>query len=190
MIWRKPVFDRVRADVDNALKQIKEWREQTVQGQSPEIVELKGCLNVSDLIRIEGNIEYLADFLNDLHFPINAPVKTDWVMTDIPTAEDVNRILGNVMEIRTKYYPSYGVEAPQNMLTYEDINKVELNLLRLQEMIYSMILGYKRCNTFNSGSTFFLPLVSGSPWGALEHLTWGDLETETWESLTIFTRGR
>lgn len=190
MNWRNPVFDRVQEDVDNALTQIKQWREEMTQGEIPQVFELKGCLNVSDLIRIEENIEYIITLVNEVLFPTYGVIRNNWSMEDIPTVEDVNRILNNIRTIRTNYYPPADAPAvPENMLTFTDINAIEKNLYELKEMLIPMFLGYRRCNAIVSGGTLMLPIISGTTWEDVEADSWENLEDKTWEIITILKRG-
>ena len=60
-VWINPVYDRTQEDVEYAKQKIAEWIAADTMENSLVVHDLKGCLNVSDLNRIEGNIKYLAE---------------------------------------------------------------------------------------------------------------------------------
>ncbi len=59
---------------------------------------LKGALNCSDLNRIEGNTEFLAN----LYEITGLAFKPNWHMTDVPERSDFQRIIDNVDVLRTR----------------------------------------------------------------------------------------
>ena len=88
---------------------------------------LKGFLNHTDLNRIEGNIQEVADTLE-----ISVDVgKTDWVMNSLPTLSDFQRIRDNTQKIRSSGYARKDTPLtpvlPLN--TYGKINDIEKILL-------------------------------------------------------------
>lgn len=61
--WVEPVTDRTQEDVDHAKELIAGWHSLT-EGQKAEyLAGLKGCLNSTDLERMENNIQILIDVL-------------------------------------------------------------------------------------------------------------------------------
>ena len=169
MIWIPTVTDRTQRDVDEALSKLAEWRKWISVGLVPETQELKGCLNVSDLNRIENNLGYLIELVkwqDPEETEINDCVKTDWSVADIPNISDIERILGTLRDIRVKCdIPLSQTPVPDTMLSFDDINAVEenLNLLRSKlEVVF---------------------------WFKLEAHTWGDLENYTWETLVNIRKG-
>jgi len=168
-LWISTVTDRTQRDVEEALSQLAEWRKWISVGLVPETHELKGCLNASDLNRIENNLGYLIELVkwqDPEETEINDYVKTDWSVADIPNISDIERILGTLRDIRIKcgILPSQ-TPLPDTMLHFDDINAVEenLNLLRSKlEVVF---------------------------WFKLEAHTWGDLENYTWETLVNIRRG-
>lgn len=99
---------------------------------------LKGTLNYTDLNRIEGNSQEIANIFG---IPIGA-VKTDWTMTDIPTRKDYQRIRDNVQKIRSasiiRSDTPITPELPLNR--YEKINDIEKILFDVYDL-------YTRNNT-------------------------------------------
>lgn len=187
MRWIVPVVDRTLSDVQDALAQIEMWRTQVANGQSPTVTELKGCLNVTDLNRIEANTRYISQFLQRYGYQTNVTTKVDWTDESLPNATDVNRIIDNIKEIRNKYYEPAGMPSlPQTMVSFSDINAIEQSLLLFREMLLGMVGAFRRSGTFVAGSPFRLPMNIGVTWIALENVTWGDIEGETWKKLMIY----
>ena len=157
--WKKPVYDRTQEDVDRAIEQISEWVTSSLSGKPIVVSDLKGCLNVADINRIEGNIAYLSERLSEYYYVANTPSKT-WDRSGLPTKYDVGRILRNIRELREVFcvHPN-APSVPSSMLRYEDVNAVELNLELIKELLEQMIgCLYKKLDNFKLGSTFFLPI--------------------------------
>jgi hypothetical protein len=156
--WKEPVFDRTQEDVDFAIQKIAEWIGGLAVENSSLVYDLKGCLNVSDLNRIEGNIKYLNDMLGELGYSVGVTTR-EWGRSDIPTTEDVSRIINNVREIILSYYQQEGVTAlPSGMGGYNQINAIEENLLKIKELLDCMINSYQRSGTFTSDGMRMLPI--------------------------------
>lgn len=156
--WKTPVIDRTAEDVTFAKQKIAEWITAIQTGEYAETFELKGCLNVSDLNRIEGNIKYLNDMLGELGYPVGVTTR-EWGRSDIPTTEDVSRIINNVREIILSYYQQEGVTSlPSGMGGYNQINAIEENLLKIKELLDCMINSYQRSGAFTSDGMRMLPI--------------------------------
>lgn len=153
-VWLEPIFDRTQADVEFALQKIAEW---SASGNSQGGYELKGCLNVSDINRIEGNIAYLAETLEKYQYGVNVKTR-EWSISDLPTEQDIARIVNNTCELLEAYYVPHGIPAlPKEMLSYGEVNDVEQILSFIKEVLDSMIGSFKKCNTFRAGSKVILP---------------------------------
>lgn len=62
--WIPPVMDRTQDDVDLAARLMAAgWKNLTAEEQEKYLKGLKGCLNTSDLYRIENDIQILLDVL-------------------------------------------------------------------------------------------------------------------------------
>lgn len=145
--WIVPVFDRTQDDVIYAISKIAEWKENNITNTS----RLKGCLNDTDINRIENNIQYISDRLSSLYYFTKIEAKT-WDMSQLPDITDVNRIIGNLNNIISSYFkPNNSPDVPTTMLTYEQINHIEQNLSLLKEMIDNMVNSFRECGTFNCG---------------------------------------
>lgn len=156
--WNEPVFDRTEEDVAFAKEQIQKWIDDVLTGNPVETYDLKGCLNLSDINRIEGNIQYLSDKLDELQYVTGTSNKT-WKRDSLPTRGDIRRILSNLKAIIDAYHQQKGTAAlPDNMATYSEINAIEENLYNIKVLLDAMIMGFPKSGTFQSGSMRVLPI--------------------------------
>lgn len=152
--WITPVTDRTDVDVAFARDKIQEW----IIAQTAVTYDLKGCLCLSDLNRIEGNIAYLNDLLTGLYYPPGATCRT-WDKGDLPTVLDVERMLGNVKRILAAYYTPTGLgDVPESMGTHVEINSLETYLVRLKELLDWMQFEFQKGGMFQAGARRILPL--------------------------------
>ena len=170
MAWIEPIFDRTLADVEFAIQKIDEWKKSlihltdtrvennTLVARMGVVYELKGCLNLSDINRIEGNIEYLAERMESYSYAPNIHSK-QWGRVDLPNQNDMSRIIENIRALIRSYYPPHNPpNLPTTMLSYEDINAIEENLYLLKQMLDCMENSFRKVGTIKSGSTMFLPI--------------------------------
>lgn len=154
MRWITPVPDRTDEDVAFARDKIQEW----ISAENPEPYDLKGCLCLGDLNRIEGNIAYLNDLLTALYYPPGASCRT-WGISGLPTALDVERIIDNLKRILAAYYRPTGLEdVPNSMSTHVEINLLETYLARLKELLDWMQFEFQKSGMFRAGARRMLPL--------------------------------
>jgi hypothetical protein len=122
------------------------------------VYDLKGCLNLSDITRIEDNITYLATRLTQYRYAIDINSK-EWTKESLPTADDMKRIATNIRSIFTGFIePSDSAAVSNVMLSYEDINALEYNLYLLKQMLDAMVGSFIKSGTYKSGSTNRLPI--------------------------------
>ena len=123
-----------------------------------DVYELKGCLNLLDLNRIEGNIAFLAEKMESYSYSPDIHCK-QWSKADLPNGNDMSRIIDNIRALISAYYsPHNPPELPTTMLSYEDINSIEKNLHLIKEMLDWMESSFKKVGTIKSGSKMFLPI--------------------------------
>ena len=122
------------------------------------IYDLKGCLNLSDITRIEDNITYLATRLTNYRYPIDVTTK-EWDANSLPPAQDMIRIGANIHSIMSGFatYSELGT-VPDDMLSYDDINALERNLYLLKQLLDAMEGSFIESGTYRSGSTTRLPI--------------------------------
>lgn len=148
MAWQIPIYDRTLADATTAR-----------QNQS-SASNLKGALNVSDLNRIEGNIEYLKSVLDTYGYHTTIITHSEWNVNDLFYLTDMDRIRQNVINLVDAYY-SYTttptIELGNYYLDVTDINDVEKVLYDINEILNLMINSFKPSGTFVSGQSTILP---------------------------------
>lgn len=153
--WISPIFDRTAENVAFAKEQIQKWKDARSPNKS---YPLKGCLNLYDMNRIEGNIQYISDILDSLYYLTGATCKT-WAKSGMPTEPDARRILNNLQRIESVYRQPKGVpNIPDSMATYSDINSIEENLYHIKLLIDTMIGCFQKSGTFQSGAMRMLPI--------------------------------
>ena len=132
--------------------------EDSLMVQFGGVYDLKGCLNLSDITRIEDNISYIADRLIQSHYPVVVASK-EWTKTDLPNANDMKRIAKNIQSIINGFVsPIKKVEIPETMLSYQDINNLEHNLYLLKELLDIMSTSFIPSGTNKCGDTIRLPI--------------------------------
>jgi hypothetical protein len=145
--WIEPIFDRTIDDVYYAIAKIEEWK----GTEAKEVTDLKGCLNVSDINRIDGNIQYLKERLNALYY-FPSTLHVVWDGDDLPDEMDINILLGSLWNVVDAYFkPTNSPDVPDTMLTYTQINDIEKILYLVKEMIEDMVASFRECGTFNCG---------------------------------------
>jgi hypothetical protein len=123
-----------------------------------DVYDLKGCLNLTDLNRIEGNITYLAEKMESYSYSPNIRGK-QWTNEDMPNQNDMSRIIGNIRALISAFYsPSSPPSLPTTMLSIADINVIEENLYMIKEILDCMQSSFKKVGTIKSGSRMLLPI--------------------------------
>jgi hypothetical protein len=123
-----------------------------------DVYELKGCLNLLDLNRIENNIAYLAEKMESFSYAPNIHGK-QWDRVSMPNQNDMSRILDNIRSLMGAFHsPDNPPPLPTTMLSYGDINAIEENLYLIKELLDCMASSFKKVGTIKSGATTFLPL--------------------------------
>lgn len=123
-----------------------------------DVYELKGCFNLSDLNRIESNIEFLAEKMEGFAYTPNIHGK-QWSREDMPNQDDMSRIIDNIRSLISAFYsPDNPPSLPTTMLSYDDINAIEENLYLIKQLLDVMQTSFKKVGTIKSGSTTFLPI--------------------------------
>lgn len=123
-----------------------------------DVYDLKGCLNLLDLNRIEGNIAYLAEIMENFSYSPNIHGKV-WDKTNMPNQNDMSRIIENIRALVNAFYsPDNPPSLPTTMLSYTDINAIEENLYLIKQLLDCMQSSFKIVGTIKSGSTTFLPI--------------------------------
>lgn len=121
------------------------------------VYDLKGCLNLLDINRIEGNIAYLSEKLSELDYPSNVSSK-QWDKDNLPTEQDIQRIIENIKSlVKSFYQPSDAPALPSGMASYSDVNAIERNIDLIKYLLDCMVSSFKISGAYISGSTMSLP---------------------------------
>jgi hypothetical protein len=123
-----------------------------------DVYELKGCFNLLDLNRIEGDIAFLAEHMEEFAYAPNIHGK-EWNRGDMPTQNDMSRIVENIRALISAFYsPDNPPSLPSTMLSYNDINAIEENLYLIKQLLDVMQTSFKQVGTIKSGSRMILPI--------------------------------
>lgn len=123
-----------------------------------DVYELKGCLNLVDLNRIEGNIAYLAEKMESYSYSPNIHGK-QWSRVDMPNQNDMERIIENIRALVSAFYsPDNPPPLPTTMVSYADINAIEEYLSLIKQLLDVLESSFMKVGTIKSGSTMFLPI--------------------------------
>lgn len=122
------------------------------------VYDLKGCLNLSDITRIEDDIAYLSNLLISYRFPVATNSK-EWTTMGLPTDEDMKRIAANIRSLFEGFYaPVEASPIPEVMLSYQDINALEYNLHLLKQLVDAMQVAFIPSGIYKCGVTNRLPI--------------------------------
>lgn len=150
------VYDRTINDVNYA--------KQVIATANLSLVELKGCLNVFDLARIESNMQMLWEELDEWGYQMTSlTFKFDWTFDSLLDSANVARILGNINSIADDFYRPQGWETmPTTLKSYGDINKIEKNIYLMKTALDEIQRHAFRSGAFNAftrnGEYYILPL--------------------------------
>lgn len=121
------------------------------------VYDLKGCLNVADINRIEGNIAYLAEKFSELAYPTSVSTR-EWTKDALPTERDLQRIINDIREcVRAFYQPDNAPSLPSAVSSYSDVNAIEKNIDLIKYLLDCMVSSFKKTGAFKSGSKMVLP---------------------------------
>ena len=120
--WIEPIYDRTYGDV-----QILET--DTTNANT------KGAYNYTDLNRVEQNTKYCMEYMVDhkiIRVPPSMAIKMNWTENDIPTRDDMIRIVRNVMILMESSNPIIKEDFIElheaTQFTYQVANAIEHNL--------------------------------------------------------------
>jgi len=120
--------------------------------------DLKGCVNASDLNRIEGNLDYLnGRIIFKGGFPDKRVVVKTWKRGEVVQYSDVRRLLNNALYIMG-LYDLYGAVPihPVTIRDYEGMNNLEIMTQLAKEQVTAK-------------------------WEQLSSLSWGDMSNTYWD---------
>ena len=105
----------------------------------------KGTYNASDLNRVGAAMNYVADRLRSIGFIPYIDPKTDWLKTEWPTPQAMERYISDLAELRSKFEQAkYTPPVPPDMvdLTWQEANDIERILEDVDALITNIIAGW------------------------------------------------
>ena len=95
--------------------------------------------------RIEGNLEYLHDYVNANGYTTSTFTVNNWVISDEPTYDELQPIIDYINELQGILI-STGVSTPSDFdrLTYLEENDIEENTYTLKQLFEGTINGFTR----------------------------------------------
>lgn len=163
-MWLRPITDRTLEDVIYAQSKVKEWIAAYSRGETPTVIDLKGCVNASDLNRIEGNLDYLNQrVVFKGGTPDDRVVVKTWKRGEVVIVSDVMRLLRNARWVADLYGLSNVVPIPlETIRDYKDMNNLEIMTQLAKEQITAR-------------------------WEQLSGLLWGDMSITYWDDAISLT---
>lgn len=114
-MWQQPIYDRTSKDITDKTN--------------------KGYLNYTDMNRIEGNIEFIAELMG-----VNVITKS-WNVLTLPTSADFTRIISNIRKLEDSINFTAYKDSPNHPInTFNKINLIE-SLIASIKGDYDLILG-------------------------------------------------
>lgn len=127
------IYDRNILDVQIAKELLTKiyttkYSSLTADEKTKWIAGLKGCLNYTDINRIESNCKTISDLIG-----LNLTTKSTWINGEHIKVSDFERIRNNVIAIRnTNYIRSDTPQTPELPLNrYDKINDIEKILINV-----------------------------------------------------------
>lgn len=132
------ITDRTAQDV----ARVKEltFKDMTEEELTEWLAGMKGAYNYTDLNRVNEAVIYVTERLKTVGWYIEPITKTDWTMTDFPTASDMKIYLDNIRLIRS-CLPTNIPQVPADMdkLSYEEANTIERILILIDDVITNIM---------------------------------------------------
>lgn len=116
---------------------------------------IKGCLNITDLHRIENNIEYLYNIL--VEYGNIVSIETGdiiWKQSDFPILSEIDRIKSNIKGLLNKISYNSIIQLNDLYIDYYDLNTLEFEINQLNFLLLNMISNFRYSGEFYSGTNF------------------------------------
>lgn len=147
------IYDRTKADVDEAIR-IRKEKVQTFQELTEAEAEIleRGMMTINTLNRIEEKQIELKELFRGMGYFCGDIQNKVWNYTQIFNRDEFERILENTDALRDAFFVF--TETPQTppvSFHYEDINAIEKILHDLDVMINGVKSNYRYCGEFICG---------------------------------------
>lgn len=149
----------------------------------------KGHYNASDLNRVGLAMEYLSKRFASYGYTAPVSPKTDWVIEDIPTIEQMANYLKDLATLRGVYsvlQTTPSVPPDMKYLTYGEANDIEQILSDIEFVINQVVRSFRRSDAFGfwSGANPFPSAENdmGRTWEELDAMNteWVNWQVADW----------
>ena len=138
MIIDELITDRTQADVDYVNTLTAKWLDGSITAQEKTAWYdgLKGAYNFTDLNRIGGAVDYVADILNQSGRSITVTAKQDWTVADIPTQTQMSAFLSDLQFLKNSV-SGIMIQIPSTMnnLDFRTANQIEQLIIAVYNAI-------------------------------------------------------
>ena len=147
------ITDRTATDVSTVIRlSQKGWANMTEEERSAYLSSLKGSYNATDLNRVGGAVQYIANRLAEYGVSVSVHPKVDWSRSDFPMPDDMDAYLADIRTLRSLYeidLPS----VPNDMegFTWQEANNIEQILVELDFIISQISLAWFYSGEIHSG---------------------------------------
>lgn len=110
--------------------------------------------NASDLNRVGAAVQYVAERFAAQGYAVEVSPKTDWLVSDIPTASELETYRQNIATLRALLVVMPTTpETPDSMagLTYTEANSIEQILLDLDTLLTNAALAWYQSGELYAG---------------------------------------
>ncbi|NCB52290.1 MAG: hypothetical protein EOM54_10465 [Clostridia bacterium] len=149
------ITDRTSADATR-WRQLKNkgFAAMTAAERAEWLGAMKGTYDYTDRNRVGEAIAYLAGLLNGYGYPVTVTPKTDWVMNEVPTPEQLTKYLDDVGIIKAAFYGATELPADMDGLTVAEANAIETLLVEIDTYINNMVAAFVYCGEIYSGEEY------------------------------------
>lgn len=152
------ITDRTQADVDRVI----ELKNKILDGGYSSLTNaerkeyeagMRGAYNYSDLNRVGQACQTLYYLFTEAGYAMSGftTPKTDWTVSDVPTASQLASYLANMEIIKRAAHRSQIIPATMDRLGYEDANNIEKLLVQADEYISIIMSNWAYSGEFETG---------------------------------------
>ena len=155
------LYSEMNLITDRTIEDVNRWKDlkaknyaNMTEAERVEWDSCKGAYNYTDLNRVEAAVRVIAEKLNALNIPVSVTTKSDWTNKDLPTRSDMNRYLGNVLNLRNASSGLYLAPKPPSTmekLNYMGANDIEKTLMYINNWADGMKEAQKYAGEFYGG---------------------------------------
>lgn len=149
------ITDRTPRDVARLQElNAKGWANMTADEKVEWKKVSKGAYNYTDLNRVESAVEYLAEKLNGIGYPVEILPVRSWRVNEAPTLADMTRYLENIRRIRAAFFTMDTTPPPPSSmigLTHSGANTIEQILSDVEVLMGNMVSAFTYCGEVFGG---------------------------------------